>query len=222
VQAGIKSGWAGPICPAQAGRPPPGWAGALSSGWAEPAEPGWALAAPRPGTAPRLGLPAGSPHVPRRPCAPFASRLGRQAGYPGWAARPAAPAGLPAAPAMLPPAGRHLPLRPGWAGSGGSGLAGNPLQAATLLPRLGRIKYPGWVAFYSLFRLGQAGIPWPRPDYYPLRPKFISSGILPRPASPPAHRASPGMPPGSDWHIFHRHMLVLGRPLSQTSISILS
>jgi hypothetical protein len=30
------------------------------------------------------------------------------------------------------------------------------------------------------------------------------------------------MPPGSDWHILLRCMLVLGRPLAQTSISILS
>jgi hypothetical protein len=29
------------------------------------------------------------------------------------------------------------------------------------------------------------------------------------------------MPPGSDWHILHRRMLVLGRPLAQTSISLL-
>jgi hypothetical protein len=38
---------------------------------------------------------------------------------------------------------------PGWAGSGGSGLAG-------ILPRAG---------ICMVFRLGQAGIPWPRLDY---------------------------------------------------------
>jgi hypothetical protein len=39
-----------------------------------------------------------------------------------------------------------------WAGSGGTSLAGNPLQAATSPPRLGRI---------IVFRPGQAGIPDP-------------------------------------------------------------
>jgi hypothetical protein len=29
-----------------------------------------------------------------------------------------------------------------------------------------------------LFRPGQAGIPWPRPDYYSTRPIFIPSGIF--------------------------------------------
>jgi hypothetical protein len=171
--------------------PLPSWAGVLTG----PAPlPGWASAqAGLPPVCPRLGL------LSRAPAGPWT-------GCPGWAVWPAAP--------RLPPA------RPGWAGLGESGLAGNPLQAASLQPRLGRVR---------LFRLGQVGAPLAQAGLSPCRPNFTSPGRdllppghIPRPASPPAPCASPGMPPGSDWHFLHRHMLVLGRPLAQTSISILS
>jgi hypothetical protein len=47
-------------------------------------------------------------------------------------------------------------------------------------------------------------------------------GYILHPASTLAPCASPGTPLGSDWHILHRHMLVLGRPLAQISIFLLS
>jgi hypothetical protein len=38
----------------------------------------------------------------------------------------------------------------------------------------------------------------------------------------PLPGAGPRMPLGSDWHILHHHMLVLGCPLAQTSILLSS
>jgi hypothetical protein len=153
------------------------------------------------------GPPPGQASAPRLGCLP-----GRPP-RPGWAG---APAGLPA---PSPRSGQQP--SPGWAGSGGSGLAGIPLLRASVcaISRLGQAGMP----------LAQAGIPLIRPDYIFGRPNYSSPGrdLLPpghitRPASSTAHRASPGTPPGSDWHILHHRMLVLGRPLAQTSISLLS
>jgi hypothetical protein len=158
AQAGIRRGWAGI-------KPPPPRLGQRINIPAGPIEflPGWAgsLLCPvrPPGRAP-LGPPgrcpgwAGWADVPPGHPAPLSSRLGRcarlglfvrcvrlglVASCPGWASLSSAPAG------------GLTSLRPGRAGSGGSGQARNPLQAVTLQPRMGRIKYPGWVTFYLLF-----------------------------------------------------------------------
>jgi hypothetical protein len=121
--------------------------------------------------------------APAGPPAPRPPRLGRLRFFPGWAGVPASRAG-------------HFAPVPAWAGIP-AGLPGLPSWApgrrprlglflvsrlgsmpAGLLSRLGRIQYVGWVTSCTLFRLGQAGIPWPRPDYYPPGPGFTPSGIL--------------------------------------------
>jgi hypothetical protein len=124
----------------------------------------------------------------------------------GWACLPAGPvswlgslAASSAGPGLGPPAGPLPPtllgchffpaprlgflhLRPGWAGLGESGLAGISPSGPLCKFRLGRIKYSGWATFCLLFRPGQAGIPWPRPDYPLSRPRFASSGIYSSPS----------------------------------------
>jgi hypothetical protein len=194
--------------PGQAGTPRSGWAawllpllgqGSAHPGWAFRPHPGWAG-----GALPPAGLRSPPPTGP----------LGL---HPGWATGSSSQAG--ASPLRL---GRDsLPF--GWAAA----CPGGPSSLAGIYSLGPAYSYcSGWARQGSLAQSGllprKAEICTPRPDYIPPRPKFISSGILARPASTPASYASPGTPPDSDWHTLHRRMLVLGRPLAQTSISLLS
>jgi hypothetical protein len=212
----LQAGWASASNPAWAGQPcNPAGPDPVSPAGPPGQFPGWAVR-PRP----RLGRPLARPRLgrllrlPPRPASPSA---------PGWASSPARPGW-----AWLPRLGR-LAVRPGWAASSSAPRLGRirrirPDRESSpgrlLAARLGRVR---------LFRLGQVDAPLAQARLSPGRPNYSSPGRdlpspghIPRPASPPAHRASPGTPPSSDWHILHRHMLVLGRPLAQTSISILS
>jgi hypothetical protein len=172
---------------------------------------------------PRLGLPP-SARVGRFPCL--------SAGQPaGWAAAPAGPprpdwaALLACAPGGLPPAlypaGRDqedpawLGFLP-WAGltSPGRAYPGRSFAGQAMI-RL----YPGWATFCLLFWPGQAGIPWPRPDYSSPGPRLTPSGIFTSSsftsstlcqfwdasrlelAYPPPSYAGLGTPHGSDQHI---------------------
>jgi hypothetical protein len=197
-------------------------------GWHLP-QPGRPIPAPRPQACvlPWLGP---LPWLGRDPGAPVLS-------FPRWAGRRAGP-GWAGAPFPF----RRPPLLPGWASSSAPAsrvLAGWLLrsapagpdqedpawpgflpQAAISQPRLGRI---------CMFRPGQAGISLAQARLSPSRTDYSSPGrdlpppghiILP--ASTPAPCASPGTPLGSDWHVLHRHMLVLGCPVAQTSIFHLS
>jgi hypothetical protein len=152
---------AGPDPSSQASvQAPPGWAGASSPGVGHPALFSGRASAPRPPSASRLGRCPGPPPPPgwaasalpgwARTCAP----AGPACLFSGWAFLAArAPVGptirlgcpFPSAPRL----GRLLPT-PGWAGSGGSGLAGILLQATFCKTRL---------RWFRMFRLGQAGTP---------------------------------------------------------------
>jgi hypothetical protein len=133
----------------------PGWAGLFFPAWASLPCPAGLPAPPRPSQLPGWAAPAG-PDSRQAPAGPVRPRPGLLARRPGWAGVPSravAPAALSSSgwavgwvtrlgrfcstrlgsllhPAGLPPSGRHLPPRPGWAGSGGSGLARISLQAS--------------------------------------------------------------------------------------------
>jgi hypothetical protein len=199
--------------------------------------PGWAAAVypAGPGNLPLAGPQSAFPGWAGVPTTFGPSR--RPASIPGWARWPGLspyPAGplatYLAGPAPRPPAGPgrlrlgsflQLPRgpsspRPGWAGSGGSGLAGIPSRPPFANSGWAGLEHSGWA---------RPALPWPRPDYlhgrlnYPSPGRdLLPPGHIPRPASTPAPCASPGTPLGSDWHILHRHMLVLGCSLAQTSI----
>jgi hypothetical protein len=188
------------------GSPRPGW---LSSGWAASPLPGWASCGRSP-AGPTRCSPAGP--APSPPAGPgYVPQLGSL---------------QQAAASSTPRLGRIRRIRPGR----------DSFPDRSSLAHLDRInQYAGW-ATLSTVPDGPGRDPWPSPDYSQGRPRYallgriiplqgrylLPPGHITRPASPPAHRASPGTPPGSDWHIFHRHVLVLGRPLAQTSISLLS
>jgi hypothetical protein len=91
--------------------------------------------------------------------------------------------------------------------------------ARPTFPAQAGIPYTGWAGFCVLFRPGQAGIPWPGPDYSSPGLKFTSSGIC-YPSSidssilcqswdasrlglahSPSSYAGLGTPLGSDQHI---------------------
>jgi hypothetical protein len=184
---------------------PPGWAGAFPS-QAGPSRhrsppaprscfcPGWAFSS-CPGVHPHPGW------------------AGLDA--PGWAASP------PAGPGSPQP--RLGCFTPGWAGKPAGRNSTWPAPIRPALHGPGRDSLiPAGMALMLYPGQDGPGQPIPRPDYCPPRPKFTSSDIFPRSASPLASCASPRTPLGSDWHILHRRMLVLGRPLAQTSISLLS
>jgi hypothetical protein len=127
------------------------------------------------------------------------------------------------------PAGPPPLQRPGWAGSGGSGLAGIPSPGRYGLvparPDYGILVRPSLStvpAGPGQDSLAQAGLFLPRLNYTSSGQDLPPPGHFPHPASTPSPCASPGMPLGSDWHIVHRYMRVLGRPLAQTSILLLS
>jgi hypothetical protein len=206
----------------------PGWAGAIPRlgrrslpGWAGQSSPSWA-----PERLPRLGRSPSHLRAIPSPC--FDTRLGsvpRPLSLPGWA--------------IVHLSGWASAPPPGWAGMPPAGLLpAAPPRAIFPTPRLGRIRRirPGRDSLQATlcqfrlgriraFRLGQAGTPLARLDYLHGRPNYPSPGRdllppghIPRPALTPAPCASPGTPLGSDWHILHRHILVLGCPLAQTSI----
>jgi hypothetical protein len=186
----------------------------------------------------RLGrsflCPAGPPG--RAPAGPSSRlpRLGQLLPDPDWACLPVW-AGLPVGGlGRLPPRLGLEPVVP--AGLPGRPLPGFLLRCAPVGPdqedpaRPGLSSgpppvNPGWAGI----PLAQAGLPFPRPEFL-LAGRIITligrnsppPAYFTHPASTPTHGASPGTPPGSDWHILHHHMLVLGRPLAQTSISFLS
>jgi hypothetical protein len=178
------------LAPGWAGFPPPRWAFSQLSGWAGMCDP------VRPRTRARVGCPL---HLPARPVAGVA---------PGWAGTSALRLG-------------RIPLQAAFSSS----TPGGPF----FLPRLGRRAQAGipkqvgiplfWLGcLCALFRLGKAGIPWPRPDYYSPGPRFTpsdvfySSGINSSAlcqswdasrlglAYPPSSYAGLGMPLGSDQH----------------------
>jgi hypothetical protein len=72
--------------------------------------------------------------------------------------------------------------------------------------------------------LGQArpGQHSPRPDLPPQGRDLFSPDYFLHLVSTPMSCVSLGMPLGSDWHILHHYMLVLGRPLAHTSILYIS
>jgi hypothetical protein len=194
----------------------PGWAGLASPGWAgTPPPAGPLLLVSRLGSV-RLGRhPAWVPAPRTSQAGPLARvpRLGLRR-RPGWA--------IPAfgRSSTWLPAGPPHPLLPGWAGSGGSGLAGIPSPGRYKSIPVGPVLHiPAGPGRDSL---AQAGLILSRLDYTTSGWDLLPPGHIPRPASPPALCASLGTPPGSDWHILHHRMLVLGRPLAQTSISLLS
>jgi hypothetical protein len=153
--------------------------------------------------------------IPLSSCSGWASRLaslwlGRQAdsrldllGTPsGWAGMSS-----PAGPGYLPRLGRLASSGPG-------------------LPQAGT---PRHVGIY-LFRLGLYQCTVPAGPGFPSRGRIITlqgQDLLPPDhfhhlASTPSPCVSSGMLLGSNWHIIHHRMLVLGRPLAETSILHLS
>jgi hypothetical protein len=246
--AGIKAMRAGPGYPGQAtcrlgrhsssaagpGSLHPGWASIpvapagrkSSSGWAFPGRPclGWA------------DLAAHAPALLRFPARPV---CGDPAGLPSSSAGP--PGLRPAwAPSALPPSPGCAACRLGLFDRLGSLLAAifhrapvGPDQEDPAWPGFpSRPPYldPGWAGLST-----PAGPPfvycsgWARPGFpgtgriITLQGRDLTSpGYILRPASTPSSCASPRMPLGSDWHILHHRMLVLGRSLAQTNISHLS
>jgi hypothetical protein len=206
-------GWAGTSLPPAGPSPPassPGQAFRPAPGWASSSSPGWAGRPPASRPAP----------FPGRASAPRPAFLRA----PGWAGRQHSPGWAGAIFRQASRLGRLPPVPAGPASPPGRDSSSRP-QAA--LCRLGRFRPAGPVSFIS--RLGQTGIPLAQAGIPLIRPSYSSPGQdLPPlayniyPGSTPAHCVSPGTPPGSDWHFLHRRMLVLGRPLAQTSISLLS
>jgi hypothetical protein len=218
----------------------PGWPGSLHPGWALLACPGGPFSWPSPPRGPASRQPAG-------PTSAFPGWAGFL--HPGWARKASLAPRLPGHPGA--PMGRLLAtrlgrirrIRPGRESSAGH-LHSVPRLGRNSSTRLGRLSpsrplsfNPGWAGLTApagpppIYYSGWARtvLPWPRPGYPPCRPNysppgpgFTSPGYILRPASALASCASPGTPLGSDWHLLHRHMLVLGRPLAQTSISLLS
>jgi hypothetical protein len=193
---------------------PPGWAAPPRHGppgslpwWAAlPLCPGWAGS-----LSPRLGRQAGVSPRPVRPRIRPGRRLSSRPGRPFRQVDPGRhlqQAGVAPQAGVCP--GRHSWARPdshmpaGLAPVWYSGRAGpgQPSQARLLLVR------PSYPSPGRVNSFGGRDLLYP--DH------FL------HPASTPAPGASPGMPLGSDGHILHRHMLVLGRPLAQTSILLLS
>jgi hypothetical protein len=187
--------------------------------------------------------PASRSHLGRHPVSAWAGvpsppgptsrpRLGRRLA-PGWAG-------------ASPPAG-PVP-RPGWAGSSSRPVSLSCPGWAGMVPRLGQglrrpagpllflqadfsrpefpaqagILYAGWLASAHYSGRARPGFPGPGRITPYVGRNSSSPTCFTYPASTPVPCASPGTPLGSDWHILHRHMLVLGRPLAQTSISLLS
>jgi hypothetical protein len=147
-----------------------GWASAPGSSAGPPLlRAGWA------GINSPAGRPApAGPSSPAAPAGPSSPAAPAGPACPGWA-----PSRPPSAPPPGPPLQRARlgwirRIRPGRDSSPG------PLRHA----RLGRIRrirpsrdfFP-WAAIYAMFRPGQAGIPWPRPDYSSSGPRFTTSGI---------------------------------------------
>jgi hypothetical protein len=134
--------------------------------------PAWADAPPVPagpsGRLPRLGSLAGSAPAGPQPRCPGTppSRL-------PWVGIPAgcSPTGRPfqaGAFRFVSPAGPAIPFGP----PSPQRLAGSDpawpgffTRPPSLSPGWARLEYSGWAALSALFRPGQAGIPWPRPDY---------------------------------------------------------
>jgi hypothetical protein len=102
------------------------------------------------------------------------SRLGRDS-RPGWAALLTCAPGRP--PPVLYPAGPDQgdPAWPGFLPWVSLTSPGRVFLGRSFAGQAGIRLYPGWTAFCSLFRPGQAGIPWPRPDYSSPRPRFATS-----------------------------------------------
>jgi hypothetical protein len=236
AQAGIYS--AGPELSQSTGIPGLGRNSNAIPAWASSSLPrlgicpGWAVP-PRPGLLPLPGRasvprPASASRAGSR--APASLRFPTRPSRPGWAAVLRIPGGPSSSPGRLPRLGRGLVPRPGWAaglpvpaGPLGWLTAGPPGRApgwaGMIHPLLDRDIIPGWAClsipagpllFYCSGR-ARPGFPGPG-RIIPLQGRYLlPPGHIPHPASSPAHRASPGTPPGSDWHILHRHMLVLGR-----------
>jgi hypothetical protein len=196
-----------------------GWA-ALPSGWRPPflAGPGSSL---RLGRGP-LSRPASPPSwagvsYPAGPRpGPSASQRGPvfRLAFPGWAL------------SQLPRLGRRPLLLPGQhpGGPATSPRPAGPDQEDPAWPGLSPSgRYFGTVpAGPGRDSLAQAGLLLPRPNYPSPGRDLLLPGHFHHSALTPASCASPGTPPGSDWHILHHYMLVLGRPLAQTSILHLS
>jgi hypothetical protein len=154
--------------------------------------------------------------------------VGPLAAHPGWAA-PFRQASAPAGPVRsLLRLGRCAAFS-GWADVTASRLG------RLLHSRLGRRAKPGQADFLHVpagpgrdFSSPgwdspcQAGLPLPRPTLPPLGQDLLPSDYILHPASTPASCASLATPFGSDWHILHRYMLVLGHPFAQTSILYIS
>jgi hypothetical protein len=197
-----------------------GWAGAsLTRCGPAPSSPAWATVLGPP-AGPQLGLLAGPQQgSPGWAAAWFPGWA--KARSPVWASSASRPASSPA-PARLTPAGRHL-LPPGWAGSGGSGLAGISSQGVFANTGWAGLYCSGWARQGSLAQAGlylwQAGLSPCRPSYSSPGPIFTPSGTyssssidshtpcqswdasrLGLARSPPTY-AVLGTPLGSDQHI---------------------
>jgi hypothetical protein len=154
----------------------PGWAWETSSRLGlSRAHPGWAGRAGWAGIPARLPAPrASGPPLLRPPGWASRQRPGRADSPPprvGW--QSTAPGGL----AVRSP-GWAGAQAPGWAGAQAPGWAAfHPWPGRLSTSRLplfdpgwAGFKCSGWAAICAIFRPGQAGIPWPRPDYSSSRP----------------------------------------------------
>jgi hypothetical protein len=218
-QAGVYSSWAGTSIP--------GWAGILAPRLGrDVCAPGWDSA------------PQANPAGPEGRCPGWAPAPQANSGWaswpcPGWAFSPRpgwAPGRASAGPEPLPRLGLrpdarlgflqlHAPAGPDREDPAWPGFLSRPAYAD---PGWAGLTTPAGPPFIHYSGRARPGFPGPGritplPGRYSPPPAYFT-----HPASTPAPCASPGTPLGSDWHILHHYMLVLGRPLAQTSISLLS
>jgi hypothetical protein len=226
AQAGIYGSWAGITAKF-------GWARSAASrlGRCPASTPAWAAGSPPPvGLASQLSGWAGWPNPGRAflPCPGWAAKVSpgwAGVSIPGWAG-----VSIPGwAGKAVPRVGRRVISPAGLLSfhRAGACIRARPASQASIPAQAGIPNPAGLAPACIPAGLGRGSLP--RPDYYlagriitPVGRDSFPLAYFTHPGSPPAQRASPGTPPGSDRHILHHRMLVLGRSLAQTSISLLS